>query len=314
MAAPLMDSSPVFARAIAACAEALAPFVEWSLEDVLRDAPGAAPLEQVDVVQPVMFSMAVSLAALWRSYGVEPAIVLGHSQGEVAAAYVAGALSLQDAARVAALRGRTAMELHGRGGMLSVLLDAEQVQARIARWEGRLTLSVFNGPGSVAVSGDLEPLTELLSELEADGVRARRIAGAYASHSPQAELIRERLLEQLAPIVPHAGDIAFCSAVTGDVIAGTALGAGYWFDNLRQPVRFEQATRALVRHGATAFVEMSPHPVLTVAVESTLASIADAPGELAVVGSLRRDEGGLERFLASIGEAHTRGVAVDWNA
>jgi len=313
MALELWRSAPVFAQSIEACAEALAPFLDWSLEDVLRDAPGAPPLEQVDVVQPVMFSMAVSLAALWRSYGIEPEIVVGHSQGEVAAAHVAGALSLPDAARVAAMRGRTASALDGRGGMVSVLLDADAVQARLDRLEG-LSIGVINGPGSVAVTGDLEPLAELLAQLEGDGVRARRISGAYASHGPQAELIRETLLAELAPIVPRSGDVAFCSAVTGDVIDGSELGAGYWFSNLRRPVRFEQATRALVRHGATAFVELSPHPVLTVAVESTLASIPDTSPELAVVGSLRRDEGGLERFVTSLGEAHAQGVEVDWAA
>ncbi len=313
MALELWRTAPAFARSIEACAEALSPFLDWSLEDVLRNAPGAPPLEQVDVVQPVMFAMAVSLAALWRSYGIEPELVVGHSQGEVAAAHVSGALSLADAARVAAMRGRTAMALHGRGGMVSVLLDAESVQARIDRLEG-LSIGVYNGPGSVAVSGELEPLAELLAGFEADGVRARRIAGAYASHGPQAELIRDTLLRELEPIRPRTADVTFCSAVTGEVIDGSQLGPEYWFSNLRHPVRFEQATRALVRHGARAFVEMSPHPVLTVAVEGTLASIADAPPDLPVVGSLRRDEGDLERFVTSVGEAHVRGVDVDWAA
>ena len=313
MALELWRSAPAFARAIEACAEALSPFLDWSLEDVLRNAPGAPPLEQVDVVQPVMFAMAVSLAALWRSYGIEPELVVGHSQGEVAAAHVSGALSLADAARVAAMRGRTAMALHGRGGMVSVLLDAESVQARLDRLEG-LSIGVYNGPGSVAVTGELEPLAELLAGLQADGVRARRISGAYASHGPQAERIRDTLLRELEPIRPRAAEIAFCSAVTGEVIDGSRLGPEYWFSNLRHPVRFEQATRALVRHGARAFVEMSPHPVLTVAVEGTLASIPDAPPEMPVIGSLRRDDGDLERFVTSVGEAHVRGVDVDWAA
>jgi polyketide synthase 12 len=310
MALDLWRTAPAFAASIEACAEALAPWLDWSLEDVLRDTPGAPPLEQVDVVQPVMFAMAVSLSALWRSMGVEPDVVVGHSQGEVAAAHAAGALSLQDAARVAAMRGRTAMALDGRGSMLSVLLDAEAVQARLERFEG-LSIGVYNGPGSVAVTGDLDPLAQLLKELEADGVRARRIVGAYASHGPQAELIRDTLLAELAPIAPRTGDVAFCSVVTGELVDGSELGPEYWFSNLRRPVRFEQATRALARHGATAFIEISPHPVLTVAVESTLAS---EDRDVAVVGSLRRDEGGLERFTTSLGEAHARGVPVDWAA
>ena len=304
MALELWRTAPAFAASIEACAEALSPFLDWSLEDVLRDAPGAPPLEQVDVVQPVMFAMAVSLAALWRSYGIEPEFVVGHSQGEVAAAHVSGALSLADAARVAAMRGRTAMALHGRGGMVSVLLDAESVQARIDRLEG-LSIGVYNGPGSVAVTGELEPLAELLAGFEADGVRARRIAGAYASHGPQAELIRDTLLRELAPIAPRSADIAFCSAVTGEVIDGSELGPEYWFSNLRHPVRFEQATRALVRHGATAFVEMSPHPVLTVAVESTLAVDPRRPAR-AARHRLAAPRRGRPRALRDVGRRGAR--------
>ena len=172
MALELLESSPVFAQRLAECERALAPFVDWSLVEMLRD--GSA-LGRVDVVQPVLFAVMVSLAGLWRSFGVEPAAVVGHSQGEIAAACVAGALSLEDAARVVALRSQAWLGLVGRGGMVSVALPAEEVCAWIGRWPDQLAVAAVNGPGSTVVSGDPGALDELLVELTAQGVRARRV-------------------------------------------------------------------------------------------------------------------------------------------
>ncbi|WP_432015778.1 acyltransferase domain-containing protein, partial [Streptomyces cucumeris] len=193
MAAELLSSSPVFAGRIGECAAALAPFVDWSLTDVLRDGESEGWLEEVDVVQPVLWAVMVSLAEVWRSYGVEPAAVIGHSQGEIAAAAVAGALSLQDAAKVVALRSKAIRALSGRGGMVSVSLDVEAVEERLAAWEGRLAVAAVNGPAMVVVSGDADALDELLTRCEADGVRARRIAVDYASHCAHVEEIEDVL-------------------------------------------------------------------------------------------------------------------------
>src|SRR3989440_587358 len=175
MALELVDSAPVFADSMRACGEALSGYVDWSLEDVLRGAEGAPSFERVDVVQPALFAVMVSLAALWRSFGVEPRAVVGHSQGEIAAAHVAGALSLDDAARVVCLRSQAVRDgLAGHGGMVSVALAPEEAEARIERFGERLSLAAVNGPASVVVSGQVEALEELLAICEADGIWARR--------------------------------------------------------------------------------------------------------------------------------------------
>ncbi|MBT1184859.1 SDR family NAD(P)-dependent oxidoreductase, partial [Streptomyces sp. CJ_13] len=286
---------------------------DWSLVDVLRGVEGAPSLDRVDVVQPALFAVMVSLAEVWRSAGVRPGAVIGHSQGEIAAACVAGILSLDDAARVVALRSQAiGRVLAGLGGMVSVPLPAAEVRERIAPWgEQRISVAAVNGPSSVVVSGEAQALDELLVACEKDGVRAKRIAVDYASHSAQVELLREELAGLLAPIVPQAAEVPFLSTVTGEWVKGPELDAGYWFRNLRQTVELEQATRTLLEQGFGVFIESSPHPVLTVGMQET---VEDAGREAAVLGSLRRNEGGLERFWLSLGEAYVRGVAVDWDA
>ncbi|NIY65681.1 beta-ketoacyl synthase [Streptomyces malaysiensis] len=313
MGVGLMDASPVFAARIEECAGALGEFTDWSLVDVLRGVEGAPSLERVDVVQPVLFAVMVSLAELWRSLGVVPAAVIGHSQGEIAAACVAGALSLKDAARVVALRSQAiGRVLAGKGGMVSVALPVVEVRERIASWgEERISVAAVNGPSSVVVSGDPTALDELLASCEADEVRARRVPVDYASHSAQVELLREELLELLAPVQPKNAQVPFLSTVTGEWVEGPELDAEYWFTNLRRTVELEGAVRRLLDEGFGVFIESSAHPVLTMGVQETA---EDAGVDAAAIGSLRRDEGGLDRFWASVGEAWSRGVNVDWDA
>ncbi|MFH8367652.1 type I polyketide synthase [Streptomyces sp. NPDC018031] len=309
MAAGLLDASPVFAERVEACAAALAPFIDWSLVDVLRGVPGAASLERVDVVQPALWAVMVSLAELWRSYGVVPAAVIGHSQGEIAAAAVAGALSLEDAARVVALRSRALLALSGLGGMVSVSLSQSEVAERLERWEGRISVAAVNGPSAVVVSGDPEALEELLAECEGEGVRARRVPVDYASHSAHVERIEEEVTGALAGIAPRSSDVPFYSTVTAEEVDTAGLDAGYWYRNLRQTVRFDETVRLLLDSGHQMFVEASAHPVLTMGIEQT-AEDADVPA--AAIGTLRRDEGGLDRFRTSLAEAHVAGAPVDW--
>ncbi|MFD2619858.1 type I polyketide synthase, partial [Streptomyces chumphonensis] len=314
MAVELLDASPVFAERLAECSAALSPLVGWSLEDVLRGVAGAPSLERVDVVQPALWAVMVSLAALWRSFGVEPSVVVGHSQGEIAAACVAGGLSLEDGARVVALRSRLVLErLAGHGGMMSVSLPVERAEQLLAEYAGRVSAAAVNSPGSVVVAGDPDALDELQAVCEADGVRARRVAVDYASHTAHVEAIEAELLEALAPVKPQSGTVPFYSSATGGFIDTATMDAGYWYRNLRGRVGFEPAVRALLDHGAGCFLEMSPHPVLTMAVEQT-AQAHGAEDRVGVIGSLRRDEGGLRRFVTSLSEAHAAGVAVDWAA
>ncbi|BBY27309.1 type I polyketide synthase [Mycolicibacterium sediminis] len=312
MGLQLLDSAPVFADEISACGEALAEFVDWSLLDVLRGADGAPSLDRVDVVQPVLFAIMVSLAKLWRSHGVTPDAVIGHSQGEIAAAYVAGALSLRDAARVVALRSKLLVALSGQAGMVSLACSADRTRELLLGFDG-LSIAAINGRSAVVVSGASGQLDELVRQCEALEIRARRIDVDYASHSVQVEAIRDALLEALADIEPRSTRTSFISTVTGESMDTAGLNAEYWYRNIRQTVEFDRAIRSACKHGYRAFVEASPHPVLMAGVEDTAADCIEGADPI-VVPSLGRDDGGLDRFLASVAQAHVAGVPVAWRA
>ncbi|TDB87747.1 type I polyketide synthase, partial [Actinomadura sp. 7K534] len=309
MATALLEQSAEFAEHIARCEAALAPHVSWSLDEVLRGAPTAPGLERVDVVQPVLFAVMVALAELWRSYGVEPAAVAGHSQGEIAAAHIAGALSLDDAAKVVALRSRALRELAGDGAMASVALPADEIERRLARWDGELTLAAVNGPASTVVSGSPEAVDAFLAECGGEGIRTNRVSVDYASHSPQVDRIRPALLDALADIAPQPSRIPFFSTVTGDRLDTTGLDAAYWYTNLRRPVQLERCVHALIGQGHDALIEVSPHPVLVTGLQDT---VDDIGAHAVVIPTLQRGQGELTRFLSSAAHAHTRGITVDW--
>ncbi|SCF11063.1 Acyl transferase domain-containing protein [Micromonospora haikouensis] len=309
MGLDLLDAAPVFAERMAACDAALRPHLGFSVLDVLRQAPDAPSLDRVDVVQPALFATMVSLAELWRSHGVRPAAVVGHSQGEIAAACVAGVLSLPDAAKVVALRSRAIRALAGHGAMASVALPADVVRDRIARHGDAVAVAAVNGPAAVVVSGEEAAVEEVLAELAADGARVRRIAVDYASHSAQVERIRADLAEALAGISPGPAAVPLFSTTDLRWLDGPELGPDYWYRNLRQPVELHRAVAELAALGHDTYVECSPHPVLTVGITETLAE-HDTPH--VVVGSLQRDQGDRARFLLSAAQLHVRGVAVDW--
>ncbi|GAA2961995.1 Acyl transferase domain-containing protein [Actinokineospora diospyrosa] len=303
MATGLLETSPVFAARMVECADALSQYVDWSLLDVVR----RGEFDRVDVVQPVLWAVMVSLAELWGSVGVTPAAVIGHSQGEIAAAVVAGALSLEAGARVVALRSRAIAEvLGGTGGMVSLALPHDEAAALIERWPG-LSVAAVNGPQSTVVSGDVAALDELLALSEESGVRARRVPVDYASHSAHVERLRDRL--DLPDLAPRSAQVPFYSAVTGNVIDTAELDADYWYRNLRETVRFDQATSAALAAGHTVFIEVSAHPVLTVGLQETL----EQAGTGTALATLRRDEGDLRRWLTAVAEAHVAGVRVDWS-
>ncbi|MET7673064.1 type I polyketide synthase, partial [Micromonospora luteifusca] len=309
MAVELLDSSDVFRNQMEACAEALAPYVDWSPVDVVRGKVDAPPPDAVDVLQPTLFAVMVSLAAMWRSFGVAPDAVTGHSQGEVAAAYVAGGLSLADAARVVALRSRAVRDLAGDGGMASVSLPVAEVEACLARWPERLGVAAVNSPCSTVVAGDRAALDELLAQCVAEGVWARLIPVDYASHTSRMERLRDQLRNDLAALTPGTGEVPFYSTVTGDRLDTIGLDADYWYRNIRHTVQFERASRALLGDGYRLFLEVSPHPVLATAIEETVERSAAVARS---AGTLRRDEGDWRHFLAAVAEIHVQGHPVDW--
>ncbi len=312
MGRELCAVSPVFAARLAECAQALAPYVDWSLDDVLAGAEGAPELVAADVVQPALWAVMVSLAAVWQAAGVTPDAVVGHSQGEIAASCVAGALSLDDGARVVALRSRALTALAGRGGMLSVAEPADRVRERLAPWGDRVSVAVVNGPAATVVSGAPEALEELAAVCEQEGVRTRLIPVDYASHSAQVDALEQEILAALEGVTPSEARIPMISAMSGEMLAGPEMGPEYWYASLREPVEFDRAIRTLVENGHRSFVEVSPHPVLTAAITDTTEDTG-VPATV-ITGTLRRDDGGAARLLASLAEAHVRGVAVDWTA
>lgn len=311
MALPLLDASKVFRDEIEACDRALAPHTSWSLLDVLRGVQGAPDLARVDVVQPVHFAVLVALAALWRSFGVVPDAVVGHSQGEIAAACVAGALSREDAAKIVALRSRAITRIAGRGAMAAVELGEKELASRLARFGTRIALAAVNSPRGSLVSGEPAAIEELLAELAAAGIFAKKVRVDYASHSAHVDAIEHELTRALTDVRPREARVPMVSTVTGETLAGPELDAAYWYRNLRQKVRFAEATEKLLADGHRFFVEVSPHPVLALALDE----IAEHAGRAAVVvGSLRRDEGDLGRMLLALGELHTRGLPLDWKS
>ncbi|WP_328643850.1 SDR family NAD(P)-dependent oxidoreductase [Streptomyces canus] len=311
MGRTLLESSPAFAQTAAACDAAFAPLIGWSVLELLRGELPAAdyPLERIDIAQPVLFTMFVSLAATWREAGVMPDAVVGHSQGEVSAAVVAGALTLEEGVRIIALRSQALHRDGGGGEMAFVDLPLEEVLKRSAGYGDRIAIAAVNAPRSVAVSGDTDAVLDLLMDLDDDDVSCGRLHSSCASHSKHMDGLLPQLQAQLGDLAPRDSHVAFYSTVTGAPVAGHELDAAYWSRNLRETVRFEDSVRALLADGHSVFVEVSPHPALMMALQDT---VQDAGADAVTVGTLRRGEGGLERFVHSLAEVYVHGGEVDW--
>ncbi|WP_188113157.1 acyltransferase domain-containing protein, partial [Mycobacterium simiae] len=307
----------VFADMVDACDEALGPITGWSVREVLCQGSGAPALERVDVVQPVLFTMMVSLAEVLGHYGVVPEAVIGHSQGEIAAAYIAGVFSLPEAAKVVALRSQALSVLGGAGGMASVLLDAEQLRSRLRPWGQALSIAAINGPSHTIVSGEPGALEQFSAACEGDGVHVRVIAVDYASHSVQVEPLRERLLAELADLQPAPARIPLYStvgeALSVDALDTTKMDAEYWYRNLREPVQFYDAVVERLAAGECTFVELSPHPVLAPAIADTLAQTSGRH-QSAVVPTLHRERPDQDALATALAQLHNHGHSPSWSA
>ncbi|MGY0063228.1 type I polyketide synthase [Streptomyces sp. LZ34] len=312
MAIDLLDSSPAFATRITACEQALAPYVDWSLTAVLRSTDTTTDPHRVDVIQPTLWAVMVSLAGLWQDFGITPAAVIGHSQGEIAAAHIAGALTLDDAAKVVALRSQALRALAGHGAMASLTLSAEDT-ARVLTDLGQtaedIAIAAHNGPRSTVISGPPDQITTTLAAAEAQGARTRTIDVDYASHSPHVDRIRDTILTQLADLTPTTPTIPFYSTVTTEPLTTTPLDAHYWFTNLRQPVRFTDTLTTLLTHRHRHFIEASPHPVLTPGIQD---AIDDADVPATTIPTLRRNHATPHDLADALAHAHTTGLTVDW--
>ncbi|WP_068188527.1 type I polyketide synthase [Mycobacterium sp. UM_CSW] len=315
MGRELYERHRVFAAMVDDCDEALRPFTGWSVRDVLLEVPGAAGLERVDVVQPVLFTLMVSLAEVLAHYGIVPDAVIGHSQGEIAAAYLAGVFTLPEAAKIVARRSQALGALCGGGAMASVLLAADQLEPLLAPWGPALSISAINGPIHTLISGEPAALEQFAEKCERDGIQIRAIAVDYASHCAQVEAVRERLLADLGELNPALAGIPLYStvgqAVSPEPLDTTTMDADYWYRNLREPVHFHDRVTARLAASECTFVELSPHPVLAPALADTLAQ-TPARTQSAVVITLHRDRPDHDSLAMALAQLHTHGHSPSW--
>ncbi|HEX8650761.1 MAG TPA: amino acid adenylation domain-containing protein [Pyrinomonadaceae bacterium] len=308
----LLKQEPVFQAVLEQCDRAIQTYAGWSLLEELVIPEERSRLGETDIAQPTLFALQAALATLWRSWGIEPDAVVGHSMGEVAAAYVAGALSLDDALRVIYHRGRLSKRVTGQGKMAVVALSLEQAQQAVAGYQDRLSIAASNSHVSTVLSGDSEALAEVLNSLQQKGVFCRLLESVdFASHSPQMEPLQgefRRSLEGIAPLQPA---ITLFSSVTGGESRDLKLDADYWARNLREPVLFSTVIDQLLESGHNIFLEPTPHPVLAGAIrEQTLGRGYEG----VILPSLKRGEEQRATMLASLGHLYTLGRSVTWTA
>ncbi|WP_152629653.1 non-ribosomal peptide synthetase/type I polyketide synthase [Haliangium ochraceum] len=311
MGTQLLRREPVFRRSIERASSLIQQHLGWSLLEELTAPRERSRLDSVAVSFPAIVAFEIALASLWQSWGIRPAAVLGHSIGEVAAAHVAGALSLEDAMLVICAYARGLERFRGRGAMGLVALSWQDVAQALERHEGRLFRAIQMAPDSTVVAGEPESLLELLDELESQGTFCRRIATDAAPHCPLVDGLRDELRTALRALRPRAGDIPWISEVTGAQLDGESLGTSHWVRNLCDPIRFGDALEHLVNQGPDVFVEVSPHPVVLPVIETYLRR-ADRTGE--AVPTLRRDEDEGEAMRDALGALFVRGASSHWDA
>jgi acyl transferase domain-containing protein/NADPH:quinone reductase-like Zn-dependent oxidoreductase/acyl carrier protein len=304
----LLDHDPEFTRVV----DELEPLVaEESGFSLRRTLSHPQVVTGFDRVQPVIFAVQLGLAAMWRSHGVEPAAVVGHSMGEVAAAVTAGALSVRDGARVICRRSRLILRAAGRGLMASVALSRAEVERLLEEQRVRgIGVAVVASPENTVVGGDADRIRRLAEDWDARGVGVRVVEVDVASHTAHMDPILPDLAGALAGITGGQPAAAFYSTVTDDPRAPAAFDAAYWSDNLRRVVRFADAVRAAAEDGHRLFLEIGPHPVLTHPVQATLA--AHGHTATAVVPSLLRDTDDMLAFHTHVAALHCAGHPLDW--
>jgi acyl transferase domain-containing protein/surfactin synthase thioesterase subunit/D-arabinose 1-dehydrogenase-like Zn-dependent alcohol dehydrogenase/acyl carrier protein len=304
----LLAEEPTFRAALVACDHAIQKEAGFSVIAEFTADEGSSQLHRVDVIQPVLFAMSVALAALWRSWGVEPDVVVGHSLGEVAAAHVAGALSLPDAAAIICRRSRLLRKISGQGEMALVQLSLTETAAVLADYSKHLSVAVSNSPRSTVISGEPGALAEVLSQLESRGIFGRRVKVDVASHSPQVEPLLDELRTLLSKLRPQPCVVPMRSTVTGQDVQGPELSAEYWAQNLRQPVRFGEVMQGLLQSGYRFCLELSAHPILVPATQELWPAQSQSG---AAIGSLRRGQAERAALLSSLGELWVHGYALD---
>ncbi|MFI8270204.1 amino acid adenylation domain-containing protein [Streptomyces rubiginosohelvolus] len=310
MGRQLLEVEPVFREAVTACDRALQEFADWSLVEELTADASVSRMTETWLAQPANFAVQVGLAALWRSHGVRPDAVVGHSTGEIAAFHAAGVYSLRDAARIVVHRSRLQQTLAGTGTMLAVSLSEDEAERRVRPYRDRVSVAAVNSPTAITLAGDEAALTLLAEELRAEQQFAKFLTVEVPYHSVGMERIKDELLAELAPLEPRPAEVPLYPTGVEGTARGEELDAAYWWKNVRDRVRFRSAIDRIADDGHRVFLEIGPHPVLGHAIRECL----DAGGRSALtLPSIRRREDETERFAASLGTLHTLGVPIDWD-
>ncbi|MEV5651263.1 type I polyketide synthase [Nocardia sp. NPDC052254] len=308
MGAQLMADSPVFAAAVRRCAAAFEPYLDADVAELL--AMGESDGGRIDLAQPMSFAVQVGLSELLAQQGVRPDAVLGHSVGEIAAAHVAGALTLGDAAAIIHHRNRVLRAVEGGGGMLSVPIGTDELASWLEQVEGEFDLAAVNGPAQVVVSGPVVDLDRLEKALAAAGYDPRRMKIDAAAHSRQLDPHLAEFAERIEGVRPVAeARAAFLSTVTADHLPSAELDAGYWVRNLRETVQLDATVRRVLADGPAVLVEIGPHPVLVDAVRTRI-DMSATPGR--VVGSLERNGYARRDIVELIARLYVHGMPVRW--
>ena len=312
MGRELMEHEPVFRQVIEECDAAMRGITNFSLLEELRRSEATSQMHRTEIAQPAIFAMQVALAELWKSWGVQPAAVAGHSVSEIAAACVAGLFSLEQGARITALRAQFMGGCaRGEGKMLAVGLGEEEAQALIDKHDRTVSIAAFNGPRSLTLAGPRHSIEAIFAELEPQGVFARMVRVDHPFHHAMMQPASEALENALADLAPRSETIPFFSTITGDRFAGEAGGAEHWGRGVRQPVQFAPAINAIADFGVDIWLELGAHPALVHSIQECLAS---RDGSKPVVISSVRREREHESLLEAAMDLHRAGVALDFKA
>jgi myxalamid-type polyketide synthase MxaD len=307
----LLREEEDFRRAVEQCDELFTGIAGWSLLDELNAGEDKSRMAETQVAQPCLFALQIGLAALWRAWGIKPEAVVGHSIGEVAACYVAGALSLEDAVRVVFHRSRLMQRATGKGKMAAVALHPEEVAPFLAGYEDRVNVASHNSPRACVISGETAALDEVAGALRKQGIQVQELRVDYAFHSRQMWEFADQLHESLDGIEARPAEIPIFSTLSGAVCEGTEFGADYWRRQLRETVQFATAAEAMLAAGYNTFIELSPHPVLLGGLDECM---GERRRDCAAIPSLRRKEDERGVMLKSAARLYTLGFPLKWEA